>query len=224
MTQGLLRCRCFDGVLRPGPEWSARCRENCAPHVGTMSRPERLKHRIVFGIDRKNGRTRARSTSHEQAARTNQALLVGESHRGATLYRRHRWLQPDRTTDRSHYPIRRTQRGLDQCFLACGSLDPGARKRTLEIGVCSWVGDDRMTSAHFAGDLAQRGSVTSRADRFHAIAFRLTLNQVDRARAYRSGSAKDRYRPDVDGRLNFRNGNARYAHMLPKQTTLAPPR
>ena len=99
--------------------------------------------------------------------------------------------------------IGRTLRGLDQRLFASRSFDPGAGKRALEIAIGCRIGDHCMTSAYIAGDLTQRSGIATRADRLHAIAFRLTLDQIDGACADRAGRAKDGNRPDVDGRLNF---------------------
>jgi hypothetical protein len=60
-----------------------------------------------------------------------------------------------------------------------------------------------MASTYLTGDLTQRSGIATRADRLHAIAFRLAFDQIDSACADRAGRAKDGNRPDVEGRLSF---------------------
>jgi len=48
-----------------------------------------------------------------------------------------------------------------------------------------------MARPYVARDLAQRSGIAARADRFHAIALGLTLDQIDGACAHRAGRTKD---------------------------------
>ncbi len=170
-------------VPRGRPERPARRGENDAAHVVPPSRGERLEDRVVLGIDREDHRPGLAGPTHEQRSGADQALLVGNSHRCATLNGGHARAKPRSTSDRRHHPIGRALGGLDNRVGTGSGLDARMGERRLEFAIALRVGDRCKTGAHFSGEGSKRRRVFLCRDRLHPEAVAIATQEIDRARS-----------------------------------------
>ena len=208
MLERLLHGDVPDCFEREGAERPARGGQHDTPHVLAPAGAQRLKDRIVLGIDRQDRRAGGGRPPHEQRAGTDETFLVGKGHRSAALGSGERRLEACCAGDRRHDPIGRPLRGLDDCRRAGGGLDAAAGKRRLEFGVSGRIGDRGKARPEVARETRQRRGVAVRGDRLDAIPARILAQQIDRARPDRAGGAKQRHRTRHGCKLDFVRGFA----------------
>src|SRR6185437_5111003 len=84
----------------------------------------------------------------------------------------------------------------------------------LEILIGGRISYDRMPGPHFARYLAQGCCTAARTDRLDTISLRLTLEQVNRAGADRTGCPKDGDPPHAGGWFGIRSDSIDRSHVL----------
>jgi hypothetical protein len=161
-------------------------------HIFATAGSESLEDGVVLRIDRQHRRARRGGAPHEQPAGTDQAFLVGERYRCAAFGGGECRLQTRRAGDRRHHPVGRTLGRLDNGVGSAARLDPGSGQRGFELAICIGIGNGREAGAKFARELGQRSGVAVRRHRLDVVARGLLTQQIDRARADRTGCPQKR--------------------------------
>ena len=185
------------------------------------ARRQRLKDRIVLGIDRQDDRAGLLRPPHEQGAGAHQALLVGERDGGAALQRRHGGAQAGGAGDRGHDPLGRAPGGVDDRILSGSRLDARIRQRALEFAIAAFVADDGEARAQIPRKLRQRTGAALGGDRLDPEPVAILAHEIEGARADRAGRAEQRNRQLVGARGGFGLGKRNDGHWFTTATALA---
>ena len=159
------------GARRPGdafgaplPKRTAGGGDRHADDFGDIAPAERLKDRIVLGIEGEQMRAMPGRRLHDDRSGADQRFLVRQRDDPAFLDRREGRGQSDRADDCGDDEVRGTAGGRDQSLDAGGDFDVVAGEPRLQIGITSGVGDGRELRAEGDRGARERGAVAAARD------------------------------------------------------------
>src|SRR5690606_37675651 len=176
----------------PGTEWPAGGSQDDAIDLFRMVGVEHLEDRAVFGIDRQKGGTGTLHFPCEEAARADEAFLVGKRHRRPGPYSGQGRFEAGGADDRRHHLVSRPARRLDDRFAAGRNLARKAGETFPQRVVTVGIGgndDLRLEQPRLFGkqvDIA----VADQCDQLEPVA--IATHEIERAAADRSGGAEHR--------------------------------
>ncbi len=147
----------------------------------------------MLGIDRQNLGAGCRRVPHEQRARADQALLIGERNRRTTSGRRERRLEAGGAGDRGHDPVRRSLRCLHHGGGTGPCFDAGAGKSFLQVGIGIGIADGGKAHAKLAGETGKRRAIAVGSDCLDFIMRSISPQQIDCTAADRARRAQQRH-------------------------------